>query len=241
MPGEAAPAADLNARLILAFDTAGSACSAAVGRDADVIAYERREMRHGHAEALLPMIDRVMAAAGVAAVDLAVIAVSLGPGGFTGIRAGLAAAQGISLAADARLVGVSSFAAVAALFGTANAPLLVALDSRREDLYVQLFHPSGSARSEPAAVLPQELPAFVDAAIGNTPLRIAGDAAENAAAALARRAGLTVLADTTPDARGVLAAARAVPKAEQAPPRPLYLRPPDVTFPKPRGAIVSPS
>ena len=79
--------------VVLAFDTAGSACSVAVGRDGDVLAYERREMRHGHAEALLPMIDRVMAAAGLARAPIDLVAVSTGPGGFTGIRAGLAGAR----------------------------------------------------------------------------------------------------------------------------------------------------
>ena len=70
-----------------------SACSATVGRGRVVLAHERREMRHGHAEALLPMIDRVMTTAGLAPAEIDIVAVSIGPGGFTGIRAGLAAAH----------------------------------------------------------------------------------------------------------------------------------------------------
>src|SRR5438270_7293238 len=128
---------------LLAIETAGSACSAAVMRDGMTLASERRTMRHGHAEALLPMIERVVTAAGLRPSQLATIAVATGPGGFTGIRVGLAAAQGIALAAGARLVGVSSFAAVAAGLTPSGDDgrqrLLVALDSRRADLYVQLF------------------------------------------------------------------------------------------------------
>src|SRR5438552_16869428 len=84
-----------------------------------------------------------MAEAGLAPPQLEFVAAAIGPGGFTGIRVGLAAAHGIALSAGARLVGVSNFAAVAARPATAingdRQSLLVALDSRRADLYVQLF------------------------------------------------------------------------------------------------------
>jgi tRNA threonylcarbamoyladenosine biosynthesis protein TsaB len=221
--------------VVLAFDTAGSACSVAVGRDGAVLGYERREMRHGHAEALLPMIDRVMAAGGLAAADIEIIAVSTGPGGFTGIRAGLAAAQGLALATGAKLRGVSSFAAVAALVAKADRPLLVALDSRRADPYVQLFDRTGAPAGKPAAVLPERLATYVGAISGTAGLRVAGDAAEAAATALAGGSHIEVLPETAPDARGVLAAAldQGAAVAESSP-RPLYLRPPDVSFPKAR-------
>jgi len=220
--------------VVLAFDTAGSACSVAVGRDAALLAYERREMRYGHAEALLPMIDRVVAAAGLAAADLEVIAVSTGPGGFTGIRAGLAGAQGLALATGAKLIGVSSFAAVAALVPKTNTPLLVALDSRRVDPYVQLA--KGEPASEPAAVLLEHLASHVAALTGGARLRVAGDAAEAAGAALAAYGHIDVLTDTPPDARGVLAASlHQLAAADESPARPLYLRPPDVSFPKARA------
>jgi len=218
--------------VVLAFDTAGSACSVALGRDGIVLARERREMRHGHAETLLPMIDRVAAAGGITAAEIEIVAVSTGPGGFTGIRAGLAGAQGLALATGAKLVGVSSFAAVEAALPRAHAPLLVALDSRRADPYVQIFDHAGDPVSEPAAVSPARLPDYVRAAIGLDGLRIAGDTAEAAAAALAEWK-LEVLAETAPDAGGVLAAAlHQIAKAIEIPARPLYLRPPDVSFPK---------
>jgi tRNA threonylcarbamoyl adenosine modification protein YeaZ len=161
-------------------------------------------MRYGHVEALLPMIDRVVAASGVSRAALDGIAVALGPGGFTGIRVGLGAAQGIALALKARLIGVTSFAAVAAALPAGPGVALIALDSRREDLYVQLFdRSSGLALSEPAAVMPVALVEYVGALAADSALLIAGNIAEIAAVAPA-----------------------------ESPVRPLYLRPPDVTMPK---------
>jgi tRNA threonylcarbamoyladenosine biosynthesis protein TsaB len=225
---------DRRAPVVLAFDTAGSACSVTVGCGQATLAGERREMRHGHAEALLPMIDRVMAAAALTPADINIVATSIGPGGFTGIRVGLAAAQGLALAARAELVGVTSFAAVAALVLEADTPILVALDSRREDFYVQVFAGDGSPLGPPAAILPEDLGQFVTDTVGNAKLRIAGDAADNAAATLADR-DLTVIAGSEPDARGVLAATRRPGFATLA--RPLYLRPPDVSFAKARSRV----
>jgi len=111
--------------IVLAIDTAGSACSAAVTRGGAVLAAERRPMRHGHGEALLPMIDRVVAATGLAPERIDIVAAATGPGGFTGIRVGLAAAHGIALATGARLIGISSFEAVAAAVGDSRALLVV--------------------------------------------------------------------------------------------------------------------
>src|SRR5438552_2719346 len=91
--------------VLLAIETAGSACSAVVGRGGVVLAAESRALRHGHAELLLPMIERVMDKAGLVPSQLDMVAAAAGPGGFTGIRVGLAAAHGIALAVGARLIG----------------------------------------------------------------------------------------------------------------------------------------
>ena len=202
-----------------------------------MLAAESRPLRHGHAEMLLPMIERVMARAGLAPAQLDAVAAAIGPGGFTGIRVGLAAAHGIALALGARLVGISSFAAVAArLDGNAGSALLVALDSRRADLYVQLFATDRTrAPDAPVSVLADELAEYVASRIGAVPLLVAGDAAEAAAAALAGRIDCTIAPDSAPDAVGVAAAAMAelTSAAAAAPVRPLYLRPPDVTLRKP--------
>jgi tRNA threonylcarbamoyladenosine biosynthesis protein TsaB len=264
--GDARPGVDSRAEpvllaiepVLLAMETAGSACSAAVARGAAVLAAERLVMRHGHAEALLPMIERVMDKAGLAPAQLDAVAAAIGPGGFTGIRVGLAAAHGIALAVGARLIGVSSFAAVAAgprivesrivepriaeFGGSGGQRLLVALDSRRADLYVQLFAlDAASALAEPLAapeaLLADRLADYVGGLAGDAPLLIAGDAAEAAAAALGRRAGIAIANNSAPGAAGVLAAALRQLQFDTsadapAPVRPLYLRPPDVTLPR---------
>ena len=102
--------------LILAIDTALDACAAAVldTAPAKVIAQESLPMKRGHAEALMPLIARVMKQSGIAFAALDRIAVTTGPGSFTGLRVGLSAARGIALAADKPVVGVTTLTAYAA-------------------------------------------------------------------------------------------------------------------------------
>jgi tRNA threonylcarbamoyladenosine biosynthesis protein TsaB len=231
---------------LLAIDTAGSACSVAVGHRTAILAAEGEPLRYGHSQALLPMIDRVVQAAVLPPATLDGIAVAVGPGGFTGIRVGLGAAHGIALALQVRLIGVTSFAAVVAGLAEAasataiSRAVLVALDSRREDLYVQLFDRATiEPLATPAAVLPEALADYVAGFSGATPLLIAGDAADMAAAAFRDRFDVSIAAGSAPDARGVLAAAlRQIARdPADSPARPLYLRPPDVTLPKRREAV----
>jgi tRNA threonylcarbamoyladenosine biosynthesis protein TsaB len=224
---------------LLAIDTAGSNCSAAIADDAGtVLAVERLGLRHGHAEALLPMIDRVTARAGITPSQIEFVAAAVGPGGFTGIRAGLAAAQGIVIATGACSIGVSSFAAVAAAVPEAAFDacprLLVALDSRRADLYVQLFSREGPAPiGPPQALLPSGLAEYIAGAAAGAPLLVAGDAATIAATALGGCCEVAIAENSAPDALGVVAAAlhRMRSGAPPEPLRPFYLRPPDVTLP----------
>ena len=121
----------------------------------------------------------------------------MGPGSFTGIRVGLAAARGIALAPGARLIGVTSFEAVAAgppgQRSSIPAFLLVALESRREDLFIQLFDRRRNPVGEPAAVMPAALREVVNAAIGAAPLLIAGDAAHRAAILPSSRVAHTLM------------------------------------------------
>src|SRR5262249_27905548 len=156
----------------------------------------------------------------------------------TGIRVGVAAAHGIALASGARLIGVTSFAAVAAIVpDTSENALLIALDSRRAEFYVQLLTADRiTPLAAPQAGLGDGLRDDVAPCAGRR-LTVAGDAAEAAAAALGGEANCTVIADTAPDARGVASAALCEFGGARAPVRPFYLRPPDVTLPprQPRG------
>jgi len=191
-------------------------------------------MPHGQAEALLPMVDRAMGAARLAASTLDLITVTTGPGSFTGIRVGLAGAKGIALGLGVPLLGVTSFEAGAAACEADPIErfLLVALDSRLADLFIQLFDPARHTLGLPAAVLPEALTEIVTAATGSGPLAVTGDAAARAAAALDGRGGTSLVTDGEPPAVGaVRAALRLWRRGERGGPvRPLYLRPPDVTL-----------
>ena len=221
--------------LILALDSASSTCSVVVAAGDRVLANHRIECMHGQAERLLPMVDAAMRRAGVLAAALDVVAATVGPGSFTGIRVGLAAAHGIALAVRAQLIGVTSFEAVAAAVAHSDQGgagfLLVALESRREDLYIQFFDSHGTPAAEPAAVMPDALRAAADTVIDAAPLLIAGDAAHRAAAVLSDRPEITLLSGPSSTADGVLRAAlRRFGSGERlGAARPLYLRPPDVT------------
>ena len=188
----------------------------AVSLGEEVVAEERIDTMHGQAEALLPLVDKAMREAGQVPAALDLVVATVGPGSFTGIRAGLAAARGIALATGARLLGVTSFDAVAIRAVRSDCSetrfLLVALESRREDLYVQFFDPHGDALREPAAIMPSLFREAVAATIGANPLLVAGDAAQRAAAALTRRPDTAVLEDSAPG-RGRDFTSRASPAA----------------------------
>ena len=223
--------------VVLALNSAGSGCSVVVATGETVLGAESDTAIHGQAEKLLPMVDSVMRRAGLPASALDIIGVTVGPGSFTGIRIGLAAARGIAFATGARVIGVTGFEAVAAgltrpCIGAGF--ILIALESRREDLYVQLFDHAGVALGDPTATMPAALEERLAGIIGAAPLLVAGDARQRAASNLSQRPDTMVAAGSAPDAAGVLQAAlcRSRFGAPSANPVPLYLRPPDVTFAK---------
>src|SRR3979409_925000 len=139
--------------LILAIDTALDACSACVlDTDANkVVAQESLTMKRGHAEALMPLIARVMKESGVAFASLDRIAVTTGPGSFTGLRGGLSAARGIALAADKPVVGLSTLAAYAAPVVAENAghPVISVIDARHDQVYFQAVSGDGGSLIRP--------------------------------------------------------------------------------------------
>lgn len=218
---------------ILAFDTCFDGCSVCVARArADTFvelasAFERFET--GHAERLVPMIGAAMEQAGLGFHEIDRIAVTVGPGTFTGTRIGVAAARALALATGAALVGASSLAVMAEVaargLGTYVGDLAIAVDARRGEVYVQLFGAGGlGAKSQPAV-----LPIGEAAHIGDGgPLTIAGSgAAAVAAAAVSEgRQATACLPDLLPDARALAHMAAALDVAE-GPLVPLYLRPPD--------------
>ncbi|MBO0752652.1 MAG: tRNA (adenosine(37)-N6)-threonylcarbamoyltransferase complex dimerization subunit type 1 TsaB [Bradyrhizobiaceae bacterium] len=137
---------------ILAIDTALEACSAAVLDTADDgLTARSLPMVRGHAEALMPLIAAAMSDAAVEFAELDRIAVTVGPGSFTGLRVGVAAARAIGLAAGKPAVGVTTLAALAAPFfdDGIGGTVMSIIDARHDRVYMQLFGPGGRSLVAP--------------------------------------------------------------------------------------------
>jgi len=217
--------------IVLALDTATGGCSVALGRDGRIIAHRSERMDRGQVEALMPMIMDLLRTAGMGFADLDRIGVTVGPGAFTGVRIGLAAARGLALATGLAAFGVTTFEAVAEPLPFDHfdsGPLIVAIESKRDDVYVQRFRKPGEPAGPAAAILPGVLSEWV----GSKIVSVAGDAAERAADAL-RKDGVRIAAVSTagPEARAVARIAARRQAIPETPPAPLYLRAPDVTVP----------
>lgn len=189
-----------------------------------------RAMERGHAEALIPMVVETMAEAGEKYAALTAVAVTVGPGAFTGIRIGLAAARGIGLAANVPVIGVTTFAAVAEAVPAAerrDRALLVLLDSKRGDVFVQEFTPERAAVGPPAILSPDAVLERLSA--GSFVIAGDGIAVVRPSLEAARLAAAYSTAPGPVDAAHVTRlAARSVLEGTGLPPTPLYLRAPDV-------------
>lgn len=214
--------------LILAIDTALEACSAAVlDTDANrLLASESEPMQRGHAEALVPMLGRVMQASGIGFADLDRIAVTTGPGSFTGLRVGLSAARGIALAADKPVVGLTTLSAYAAPLVSErdDTPILSAIDARHDHVYYQLVSGNGTRLVRPRV---GPIAEALEAARQGAP-RLVGNAAHLLAARWPALTPPAPLIDQQP-APDIFWVAwlGAAANPEAAPARPFYLRAPD--------------
>ncbi|HZH52653.1 MAG TPA: tRNA (adenosine(37)-N6)-threonylcarbamoyltransferase complex dimerization subunit type 1 TsaB [Microvirga sp.] len=219
---------------VLAIDTALGACSACIlqAGEAEPLAWETIPMERGHAEALLPMIDRVISQVEGGFEGLDRVAVTVGPGSYTGLRVGIAAARAIGIAADIPVIGVATLAAFLAPFmaGDRRGLYTAAIDAKHGQIYIQAVATGGRVIIQPS------LMGFRDAVrlLGSGPILVTGSAA-SALAAEARTQGVEVTAvepALVPDIAWV-ARLGAIADPTQALPKPLYLREPDA---KPQDA-----
>jgi len=213
---------------VLAIDTAFEACSVAIldTDRPDVRVHESVPMQRGHAEALMPLIARVLDRAQLAFAALDRVAVTTGPGSFTGLRVGIAAARGIALAAGKPAIGLSTLAAFAAPFIAADdtLPVVVAIDARHDHVYLQVFGPGGRTVVAPRVAPLRE--ALRVSATGAP--RITGTAANKLAALwpAGERAPTALEQRSAPNIDWV-ARLGAAATDTGTPPKPLYLRAPD--------------
>jgi tRNA threonylcarbamoyladenosine biosynthesis protein TsaB len=206
---------------ILAFDCAGAQCAAAILSDGVIVATRCVVAERGHAQLLIPMLVALLDEAGLEFGDIDRFAVTTGPGSFTGIRVALAAVHGLALGTGKPIVGITVFEAMAAV-NVAPSRLLVAIDSRRAELFVQLFDPAGFPLTKPAMLPPE---AVADWA-GPGALALTGNAATLIAPHLAG------MVTNQPDSWAinvdpVVVARLAADRPAGAPPAPFYLRAPD--------------
>jgi tRNA threonylcarbamoyladenosine biosynthesis protein TsaB len=194
--------------LVLAIDTALDACSVAIARDDQTVASLSEQMSRGQAERLAPMAREAAAHASISFPQLDRIAVTTGPGSFTGVRVGLSFARALALALDKPCIGVSTLEALAledgeegpraALIETPGAAYFALYDNG-----VPVIPPCGIERGEHEAILKQ--------ALAGQRYALKGPGIAANASALARRA-----AHLDP---------------ARYPPNPAYLRAPHVTLP----------
>jgi tRNA threonylcarbamoyl adenosine modification protein YeaZ len=216
---------------ILAIDTALGACSACVLDTADMakpLAIEQLAMDRGHAEALMPLIERVMKDVEGGFGSLSRVAVTVGPGSYTGLRVGVSAARAIAFAAGIPAVGVTTVAACAApLIGRESGRVIAAaLDAKHGQVWFQAL----TAEGKPLVSLRQVSYRDAARAIGAGPVSLVGSSAL-AVANEAWAIGLDALVIDDAKAPDIAWVARLgfIADPESAPPRPLYLKAPETT------------
>lgn len=214
---------------VLGIDTATARTGLALVSGEQVLAEASFHRRISPSRALMPVFQVMLETAGLQLSDLASLAVTVGPGGFTGIRVGLATTRALAEACGRPLAGVSTLAALAASDGTAGLALAPWLDAGRREVYAGLFRDGQATAAEEVAV-----PEAVLAGLPAEPLCFIGDGARRYADLIAARPGAHP-DDVVHDMPLSLATAvarlghEALEQGDALPPRPRYLRPPDAT------------
>lgn len=209
--------------IILALDTCVDACSVALTEDGRALAAISEPMQRGHQERLAPMVAEAFAAAGQKPAALDRVAVTVGPGSFTGLRVGLSFGKAMALALGKPCVGIGTLEALALSAG----PGFVAacLDARRGRVYLQTFA-DGRAVMAPDILDIDVAAARIAELWSGGPALVAGSGAPLVAGVLANA---RVDAGLVPDP--VAIARLAATRDPRTPPRPLYLRAPDAKLP----------
>ncbi len=210
---------------ILAIDTALGATSVGVFERGSLIELASRSvaMEKGHAEALVPLVQEVMAEVEQGFAGLTKVAVTVGPGSFTGLRVGISAARGFALARAIPVVGISTLAAYAApqIAAGESSIVAVAIDAHHDEIYFQVFAPGGRTMVGPSAVGVRQ----AARTLGSGPVRITGSgAAMLAVEAWSIGVGATVIDGTPAPDIGWVARLAESASPDQALPRPIYIK-----------------
>ncbi|MFV0332787.1 MAG: tRNA (adenosine(37)-N6)-threonylcarbamoyltransferase complex dimerization subunit type 1 TsaB [Tropicimonas sp.] len=218
---------------LLAFDTSAAHCAAALLSGGAIRAERLEPMKRGQAEALMPLLEEMLAARSVGWRDLDAIAVGTGPGNFTGIRIAVSAARGLALALGIPAIGVSMFEVMA--FGQPSTPCLISLSAPRGQVYLQRFE-GGRATGKPALTDPLAPPPEPGLPAGMTILGAAAEALGRHFDRPARPAGMSDI----PTRIARIAALRLNSGERAERPAPLYVRPADAAPPSDPPPVLLP-
>jgi tRNA threonylcarbamoyladenosine biosynthesis protein TsaB len=224
---------------MLVLDTAMNGCSAGVWRDGDVLSEQVQGMTRGQAEVLVPMIEAVLESAGITYSDLDLIAVTKGPGAFTGLRIGLATAKALGLALDIPVCGVSTFEALLrTVIESGEAPegeyYGVVIETKRDDYYFQIFDAVGQAVCDGVSASVADICPLIT----GRDMVFLGDAVERFFSEDLELEGAAFLPVALPSVEAIAEIAARTPLAQYSA-GPLYIRPPDVSNPKTMARLIS--
>ena len=224
---------------VLALDTAMGASSVCVSdTDSGICVHEIRPMLRGQAEALVPMFDDVIEKAGIPYADLDLIVTTVGPGAFTGLRIGLSAARALGTALGKNVAGVTTLGVLAAQYFQDNKlkkkqQLLVVLETKRKDFYLQLFGAAQEEITKPMALSAEDILPFI-----NKDTVLIGDACERFMSSILQEKQNIMVDDRyiLPDPRVMVLMVAG--QGEILPPDPLYLREADVSQSKKKNRVL---
>ena len=220
---------------VLAFDTATSSCAITIWQNHQILAEEQQVIDRGHAEVLVPLIETVLIQANLSYQELDLLAVTTGPGAFTGIRIGLATARSLAVVCNLPLIGITNFEALVNAIPKSErigCKILVVLETKRSDFYICMYDENLSVLVEPQTIDGSGLGLLVQKGT----LLLTGDAIERALPFL-RVPGIQVVKSTSEYyvnpgivaelAVGMMGSGLVVDK-----PLPFYLKSPDVNLPE---------
>ncbi len=205
---------------ILSFDTSGDFCSVVISQDQKILSMQSDKIKWGHAAALHPLMMSCLHACDLQLSDMDCFAVNTGPGGFTGIRVGVAAAKGLGIASQKPVVGLDGFSVLyeGVINQVKTSKIMLVLESRRPEKFVKIISRQGDVVKEPFSALPTQMASYIDAetsVFGNCTLEnIKSDYVEIDIALFPQLAH------------------QRISKDKLDPITPLYIRDPDVSLPK---------
>ena len=212
-------------RTVLAFDTSAAHCAAALLTDGAIIAARQKEMGRGQAERLIPLLEEVLAIAGKTWADLDTIGVGVGPGNFTGIRIGVAAARGLALSLGIPAIGVSTFETLK--FGHSS-DVTALVDARQDRMYLE--------RPDATPAGPFDLDQLRQRLATGTGHSFVGHRAEEIAELIGGESRETVY----PIAHAIAFVAQGRCEAPMSRPTPLYLKAADAAPPRDPALVILP-